>query len=82
MLFYCSNSTDIVCNASQLVFDRKLTSSRTSKLLATHCPSARREPTSMWSPEKTLSVLAEKYYRTNADGQWPDGLKPFLHEGQ
>ncbi|XP_068619539.1 probable DNA mismatch repair protein Msh6 isoform X2 [Battus philenor] len=64
-----------------LVFDRKHTSSRTSKLLATHCHTARSEPMTMWTPEKTLKTLAEKYYKTNADGDWPEGLKTFLHEG-
>ncbi|KPJ16004.1 putative DNA mismatch repair protein Msh6 [Papilio machaon] len=53
---------------------------RTVKLLSTHCHSARREPLTMWSPDKTLKTLSEKYYRTNADGNWPDGLKRFLHE--
>ncbi|XP_053615816.1 probable DNA mismatch repair protein Msh6 isoform X2 [Plodia interpunctella] len=64
-----------------LIFDRKTTTGRTSKLLASHCYSARREPCNMWSPENTLKVLAEKYYRTNADGDWPEGIKPFLNEG-
>ncbi|CAH2054352.1 unnamed protein product, partial [Iphiclides podalirius] len=64
-----------------LVFDRKRTSQRTLGLLATHCPGARREPTAAWAPEKALATLAEKYYRTNADGQWPEGLRPFLHPG-
>ncbi|CAK1593977.1 unnamed protein product [Parnassius mnemosyne] len=64
-----------------LVFDRKHTTSRTSKLLTTHCHNARREPLAMWTPEKTLKILAEKYYKTNADGDWPAGLKMFLHEG-
>lgn len=63
-----------------IIYDRK-TSGRTSKLLSTHCHSARREPQTMWTPEKTLKTLAEKYYRTNADGEWPEGIKPFLHEG-
>ncbi|XP_013166336.1 PREDICTED: probable DNA mismatch repair protein Msh6 [Papilio xuthus] len=64
-----------------LVYDRKHTSVRSIKLLSTHCHSARREPLSMWSPDKTLKTLSEKYYRTNADGNWPEGLKRFLHEG-
>ncbi|KAI8437534.1 hypothetical protein MSG28_011837 [Choristoneura fumiferana] len=64
-----------------IVYDRKSTTPRTSKLIATHCHHARREPQTAWSPEKTLKTLAENYYRTNADGDWPEGLKPFLHEG-
>ncbi|CAH2095409.1 unnamed protein product [Euphydryas editha] len=64
-----------------IIYDRKSTTARTSKLLSTHCHNARREQTSMWTPEKTLKILAEKYYRTNVDGDWPEGLKPFLHEG-
>lgn len=66
----------------KIIYDRKLTTARTSKLLSTHCHNARREHTAMWTPEKTLKILAEKYYRTNVDGDWPDGLKPFLHEGK
>ncbi|KPJ20946.1 Probable DNA mismatch repair protein Msh6 [Papilio machaon] len=65
----------------KLVYDRKHTTGRTIKLLTTHCHSARREPLTMWTPDKTLKTLSEKYYRTNADGNWPDGLKRFLHEG-
>ncbi|XP_013186180.1 probable DNA mismatch repair protein Msh6 [Amyelois transitella] len=64
-----------------IIYDRKTTTPRTSKLLSTHCHSARREPYHLWAPEKTLKVLAEKYYRTNADGDWPEGIKPFLNEG-
>ncbi|XP_059051642.1 probable DNA mismatch repair protein Msh6 isoform X2 [Achroia grisella] len=64
-----------------IVYDRKTTTPRTSRLLSSHCHSARREPKGLWQPEKTLKVLAEKYYRTNADGDWPEGIKPFLHEG-
>ncbi|CAH0596392.1 unnamed protein product [Chrysodeixis includens] len=64
-----------------LIYDRKTTTARTIKLLSTHCHSARREPQVMWSPEKTLKTLAEKYYRANADGDWPEGITPFLHEG-
>ncbi|XP_045779005.1 probable DNA mismatch repair protein Msh6 isoform X2 [Maniola jurtina] len=64
-----------------IIFDRKHTTSRTSKLLSTHCHNARREATNMWAPEKTLKTLAEKYYKTDADGDWPEGIKPFLHEG-
>ncbi|CAB3233361.1 unnamed protein product [Arctia plantaginis] len=64
-----------------VIYDRKTTTARTTKLLSTHCHSARREPTSMWAPEKTLKTLAEKYYRTNTDGEWPEGIRPFLHEG-
>lgn len=64
-----------------VIYERKTTTPRTSKLLSTHCHSARREPIAMWTPDKTLKTLAEKYYMTNADGEWPEGLKPFLHEG-
>ncbi|XP_061379726.1 probable DNA mismatch repair protein Msh6 isoform X1 [Danaus plexippus] len=64
-----------------IVFDRKTTSARTSRLLSTHCHSARREPTTLWAPEKTLKILAEKYYKTDGDGKWPTGITPFLHEG-
>ncbi|KAM3962106.1 DNA mismatch repair protein Msh6 [Aphomia sociella] len=64
-----------------IIYDRKTTTARTSKLLTSHCHSARRESKSLWQPEKTLKVLAEKYYRTNSDGDWPVGIKPFLHEG-
>ncbi|XP_026761420.2 probable DNA mismatch repair protein Msh6 isoform X2 [Galleria mellonella] len=63
-----------------IVYDRKTTTPRTSKLLTSHCHSARREPKALWQPEKTLKILAEKYYRTNADGDWPEGFKMFLHE--
>ncbi|XP_039760055.1 probable DNA mismatch repair protein Msh6 isoform X3 [Pararge aegeria] len=64
-----------------IVFDRKHTTARTKKLLSTHCHNARREPANMWPPEKTLKTLAEKYYKTNADGDWPEGIKPFLNDG-
>ncbi|XP_034836109.1 probable DNA mismatch repair protein Msh6 isoform X1 [Maniola hyperantus] len=64
-----------------IIFDRKHTTSRTSKLVSTHCHNARRESTNMWAPEKTLKTLAEKYYKTDADGDWPKGIRPFLHEG-
>ncbi|XP_075984806.1 DNA mismatch repair protein Msh6 isoform X2 [Anticarsia gemmatalis] len=64
-----------------IIYDRKTTTARTTKLLSTHCHSARREPIAMWAPDKTLKTLAEKYYRTNSDGEWPEGIKPFLHEG-
>ncbi|XP_063832736.1 probable DNA mismatch repair protein Msh6 [Ostrinia nubilalis] len=63
-----------------VIYDRKSTTPRVSKLLSTHCHSARREPQSLWPPEKTLKILAEKYYKTNADGDWPEGIKPYLHE--
>ncbi|CAH0760592.1 unnamed protein product [Diatraea saccharalis] len=64
-----------------IIYDRKTTTPRVSKLLSTHCHSARREPQNLWPPEKTLKLLAEKYYKTNAEGDWPEGIKPFLHEG-
>ncbi|XP_063381662.1 probable DNA mismatch repair protein Msh6 [Cydia fagiglandana] len=64
-----------------IIYDRRSTTARTSKLLGTHCHRARREPQTLWPPEKTLKTLAENYYKTNADGDWPEGLKPFLHEG-
>ncbi|XP_064074096.1 probable DNA mismatch repair protein Msh6 isoform X1 [Vanessa tameamea] len=64
-----------------IIYDRKTTTAHTTKLLATHCHTARLERTAIWPPEKTLKILAEKYYRTNVDGDWPEGIKPFLHEG-
>ncbi|KAG6448130.1 hypothetical protein O3G_MSEX005327 [Manduca sexta] len=64
-----------------VIYDRKSTTARTSKLLSTHCYNARREALNMWAPDKTLKILADKYYRTNADGDWPEGIKEFLHEG-
>lgn len=65
-----------------IICDRKNTSNRTRQLLSTHCHSARREfLPQAWSPEKTLKVLAEKYYKTNVEGIWPEGLQPFLNEG-
>ncbi|KAJ2954741.1 hypothetical protein O0L34_g3044 [Tuta absoluta] len=64
-----------------IVLDRKSISSRTSKLVSTHCHSARREPHALWPPENTLKILAEKYYKTHENGDWPEGLKEFLHEG-
>ncbi|KAL4716214.1 hypothetical protein ACJJTC_004708 [Scirpophaga incertulas] len=64
-----------------IIFDRKGTTPQISKLLSTHCHSARREPLAMPPAEKTLKILADKYYKTNVDGDWPEGLKPFLHEG-
>ncbi|XP_072933319.1 probable DNA mismatch repair protein Msh6 [Epargyreus clarus] len=64
-----------------IISDRKTTTPRTSRLLSTHCHNARREPITMWTPEKTLKTLAEKYYKTNSEGDWPEGIKPFLHEG-
>ncbi|KAL0818930.1 hypothetical protein ABMA28_008233 [Loxostege sticticalis] len=64
-----------------VIYDRKTTTPRVSRLISTHCHNARREPQSLWPPEKTLKILAEKYYKTNADGDWPEGIKPFLHEG-
>ncbi|XP_048477916.1 probable DNA mismatch repair protein Msh6 [Plutella xylostella] len=64
-----------------VIYDRKSTSPRTVNLLTTHCPSARREALPLWAPEKTLKVLAEKYYKTNVDGDWPDGIREFLHDG-
>ncbi|XP_049885567.1 probable DNA mismatch repair protein Msh6 isoform X2 [Pectinophora gossypiella] len=64
-----------------IVYERKSTTARTCKLLSTHCHGARREARTMPPPEKTLKTLAEQYYKTNADGDWPEGLKQFLHEG-
>ncbi|CAH0731815.1 unnamed protein product, partial [Brenthis ino] len=64
-----------------IIYERKTTSTRTSKLLSTHCHSARLESMPLSAPDKTLKLLAEKYYRTNDDGDWPEGLKPFLYEG-
>ncbi|KOB76915.1 putative DNA mismatch repair protein muts [Operophtera brumata] len=55
--------------AEEVVYDRKTSSLRTSKLVGSHCHNARREPISMWTPESTLKTLAEKYYRTNAEGE-------------
>ncbi|CAK1545535.1 unnamed protein product [Leptosia nina] len=67
--------------ASAIIYDRKSCTLRTSKLLATHCHSARRETQTMTPPEKTLKLLAEKYYMTGDNGEWPEGIKSFLHEG-
>ncbi|XP_047510780.1 probable DNA mismatch repair protein Msh6 [Pieris napi] len=64
-----------------IISDRKSCTVRTRKLLSTHCHSARRETLNMAPPEKTLKLLAEKYYRTNDNGQWPEGVLQFLHEG-
>lgn len=66
----------------QITYDRKSTSARTCRLLSDHWHSARREGQTMWTPEKTLKTLAEKYYKINEDGDWPEGLKEFLHEGE
>ncbi|VVD03717.1 unnamed protein product [Leptidea sinapis] len=48
-----------------IIYDRKCTSARTSKLLSTHCHSARREARNLMPAEKLLKLLAEKYYKTN-----------------
>lgn len=65
-----------------VLIERRTISPRTSKVLSTHCHAARKEGMVLFrTPEKTLKLLAENYYKTNADGEWPDGLKPFLHDG-
>ncbi|XP_004931420.2 probable DNA mismatch repair protein Msh6 isoform X1 [Bombyx mori] len=64
-----------------IIYDRKATTGRTSKLLSTHWHDARREPRTLGAPDVTLKTLAEKYYRTNEDGDWPEGIKEFLHQG-
>ncbi|CAG4959685.1 unnamed protein product [Colias eurytheme] len=64
-----------------IVYDRKSCTARTSKLISTHCHSARREAQNMAPPEKILKTLAEEHYKTNDNGEWPEGLKPFLYEG-
>ncbi|XP_046478017.1 probable DNA mismatch repair protein Msh6 [Neodiprion pinetum] len=73
---------------SQVIYERGGISERTNKILNTMLATALKEPlqreTQFWSAATTLKKLHEgEYFKSefNSDFTWPEGLKPYLSDG-